>query len=138
MPIISTVKLPVRSTPFDDFDRFFDRLSRHLSEIGWPEMEEGGLGGPAIDVTTYADEVLVAADLVGFAEEHVHVAVGDGRLLLRAERQTTPFQTAVVREVPLPEGIDAATARATFNNGVLTVAFPHEGDADDATVLDVE
>lgn len=129
---------PVGPTPFDDFDRFFDRLSRHFSELGWPEMEGEGFDGPTVDVTVYDDEVLVAVDLVGYPEEHVHIAVGDDTLLLRADRLTAPYQSSVVREVPLPVGLDAATARATFNNGVLTVSFPNAADADDGTLVDVE
>jgi HSP20 family protein len=137
--ILHTVKHPVRPSPFDDFDRFIERFSRHLSELGWPEMEEADAPRrPALDVTVYDDQVLVAADLAGYAEEGVHVAVGDGTLLVRAERRSAPFQSSLTREVALPAGLDPEAARATFNNGVLTVTFPSaEGDTD-TTVVDVQ
>lgn len=132
------MKHPVRPSSFDDFNRFFDRFSRHLSELGRSESGEVG-GGPAIDVAVYDDEVLVAADLAGYIQSNVHVAVGEGMLLLRAERDSDPFRSAFVREISLPAGLDVEAADATFNNGVLTVTFPVAGgNTGDATVVDVQ
>lgn len=131
------MKRPVQPSSFDDFDRFFDRFSRHLSELGW--SESGEVGGPAIDVAVYDDKVFVAADLAGYIRSNVHVAVGEGMLLLRAERGSDPFRSAFVREISLPAGLDVEAADATFNNGVLTVTFPVAGgNTGDATVVDVQ
>lgn len=130
---------------FDDFDRFYDSLSRRLSDPGWSwdetgETNEGDAGGPLVEVRTSDDEVLVFVDVAGYDEAHLAVTVAGDTLLLRANRPSTgvgsspvwALRSSVVRAIPLPVGLDADAARTTVNNGVLTVTLP----AGDAAVVD--
>ena len=130
---------------FDDFDRFYDSLSRRLSDPGWwwdeaGETNEDDAGGPLVAVRTSGDEVLVFVDVAGYDAAHVAVTVVGDTLLLRTNRPSTgvgsspvwALRSSVVRAIPLPVGLDADAARTTVNNGVLTVAFPACG----ATAVD--
>lgn len=122
----------MRPAPFDDFDSLFDIFARRLADLSDPDAPDGG---PTLDVAVYGDEVVVFADLVGYAEEDVHVGVEDGSLLLHAHHGVPPFRTALTRTVPLPADLDADAATATFVNGVLVVTFPL---VDGAAVVDAE
>ncbi len=78
-------------------------------------------------------EVEVVAELPGMDESDVDVSVDEGALVIRGERKAEQDREErgytvrersygrVERVVPLPDGFDPDSARATFKNGVLTV-----------------
>jgi HSP20 family protein len=119
---------------FNDFDRFFDegkfpffRPAREFGEFTWaPEVE-----------VFERDHVLVArVDLPGLKKEEVTVTVTDEGLAIEGERKHEAEEEKndwyrsertygkFVRVITLPEGVNAAAIKATFEHGVLEVRVP--------------
>ena len=138
-----------RSTPFDEFESLFERMSHQFDEMSrsWetPSAWRSGAmeSGMAIDVAETADEVVVTADLPGFDREEIDVSVSRDLLTIRTEREAEEEreaaeylrherrQTSLRRTVRLPEAVDEESAAATYRNGVLTVTLP-KLDAEEA------
>jgi HSP20 family protein len=83
----------------------------------------------------------VVVELPGMDEADIDVSVAEGMLTIRgkkkAERETEDkgyvlrersFGT-IERMVPLPDGLDVDSAKASFMNGVLTVSIPRTAEA---------
>lgn len=131
---------PIRALQLD-VDRAFDHFWRM---VPYPFASFGRLtqADPVrVDVADDGKAITVTAELPGMSEADVDVAVRDGRLTIRGEKKSDRDSEengvlvkervygAVERTVPLPEGVDADAARATFANGVLTVVIPKSADA---------
>ena len=100
-------------------------------------------GGAAVqvDVEETDKEVRVSAELPGINEDDIDVRVSDGMLVIsgekRADRKVDEDGYVlhersfgrVERALPVPDGIDADAAQATFKNGVLTVTIPKTAQA---------
>jgi len=116
-----------------DFDPFFEetgflaRPGRVFGELPW---------APALEVVEKDRQLVVRLDLPGVKREEVTVTITDEGLTIEGERKTEEEKQAkkwartertygkFVRTVPLPEGIDPAGVKATFDNGVLEVMVP--------------
>ena len=122
----------------DDMERLFEdswgapkfpRVFRHLETAAtrWT---------PDIEAFERKGEFVVRADLPGMTRENVKVEVTDGELIVQGERKEEKEQKekgyyarersygAFYRAVPLPEGVKADEAKATFKDGVLEIAMP--------------
>ncbi|UVK41010.1 Hsp20/alpha crystallin family protein [Mesorhizobium sp. AR10] len=118
------------------FDNFWRMFSIPLSDFG----QQNQTDAVRIDVSDDGKVVTVAAELPGMTESDVDVTVDDGHLRIRGEKKSdrkTEEDGVSVREriyglvervVPLPEGIEPDAAKATFKNGVLTVAIPKSAE----------
>ena len=143
-----------RTTPFDDMNRMFDRMTRGLDESWGHGWNAGQVGGFSIDLAEYDDELVVVADLPGYDRDEIDVSVDDDRLTISAERSTHTGEgdegaylrrerrsASARRTVSLPVGISEEDASATYTNGVLTVTLPKldvDGDeGDDSHHIDV-
>jgi HSP20 family protein len=96
---------------------------------------------PRVDIRETDRELQVIAELPGMDDKDVEVAVADGVLTIRGEKQSereTEERGFLQREcsfgrveriVPLPDGVDLDSAEATFKNGVLTVTFAKTPEA---------
>jgi HSP20 family protein len=115
----------------DEFDRFFDRMTRDFSGI--TEMNgEGWRWG--LEVEDEDDNVVVRAEAPGFDAGDLDLRVEDNRLVLRASKKVeTKDNKGKVQEyreqecyesVALPSGIDKDKVGAKYHNGVLTVTLP--------------
>lgn len=130
------------SNPFEQMERFFDRMSRQFEEAteGW-DMEpfEGltvGAGSMAADVVEQDEEYVVTVDLPGFEREDVDLAVTDDTLHVTAKREEDETEgdetyirkerrhRTIDRRLSLPSPIDRESVSATMKNGVLTVTLP--------------
>lgn len=141
-----------RRNPFDEIERFFDRMSQQFEDIDdikgfqapWP-------GQLKVDVADYGDEYEVTADLPGYDKADISVELTDDRLRIAAEHEEaseeeSPGQyvrkerskQSVNRSVTLPEHVDETAVEARFKNGVLTVTLPKAEDAEDAHSIDIE
>lgn len=133
-----------RYNPFEDIDELVDRMTRGLDEVG------GGRQDISVDVSETDEEVIVAADLPGYARENITLTVADRRLSIEAERDRSESATdgryhrrersqqRVRRTVYLPAEIEEETASATYENGVLTVTLPKRGvDEDEGHSIDI-
>lgn len=101
----------------------------------WMGNGSDGFGLP-LDVTNGADELIVEAALPGVEPDDVEITVEDGTLSIRAdshsERSTGEGETlvqeirrgSVSRVIALPTGLEPDKAKATFQNGLLTLRIP--------------
>lgn len=148
----------MRSTPFDEIERAFERMTRQFDELGrqWDGESLGtGVGaGMSVDVAEYDDEVVLMADLPGYEKDEIDVSATDHTLTIRAEHDERTESgeeghylrrerrsRSVRRSLRLPEGVDGEGASAAYKNGVLTVTLPKAtaGEPDeDGRHIDVE
>lgn len=121
---------------FEDFFRAFE-LSMPLA--GPADLATDAL--PRIDIRETDKEVDIEAELPGMDESDIDVSVAEGALMIRGEKKAehevkgngyTVHERSfghVERTVPLPDGLDIDSAKATFKNGVLTIAIPKTAEA---------
>jgi HSP20 family protein len=130
---------PMRAL-FSDFDRTFGRFSRLFDLLDLSSEPASALGDemvPRIDVRDKPDAVEVIAELPGVKEPDIDISVGDGALTLRAkteeehEEEDSGYRIherrlgRIERVVPLQTaGLDPDNAKASFNNGLLTIRIP--------------
>jgi HSP20 family protein len=131
-------------SPFDEIDRLVDSLWRHR----WPRLlsdEWPGWTGtgqlfdrpmPKVDVLDLGDQLIVSAELPGVNKEDLDVSILQQRITIRGKtsreehsEQGEYFHREISRgefqrAVTLPTDVDAANAKARFENGVLTISLP--------------
>ena len=113
---------------FDDFrTRFFPRLDFPKIEAAW---------APPIEVSERGGQLVVRAELPGLARKDVKVEVSDDALTIQGERRQEREEKrkgfyrsertygSFYRQIPLPEGVDASSAKASFKDGILEVTMP--------------
>ena len=135
----------VFSSPFSLMRRLSDDMER-LFEDSWgghrfPRLFRGfdvasTRWTPNIEAFERKGEFVVRADLPGMTKENVKVEMVEGDLIIQGERKEEKEQKekgyyacersygAFYRAVPLPEGVKADEAKATFKDGVLEIAMP--------------
>lgn len=124
----------------DDVDRLFEQfgfgraLTPRLAGIGDLATVTPQL--PEVDMFRRGDEIVVRADLPGLSRNDVSVDIENDVLSIRGERQEENSNNredfywserrygAFERDIPLPEGVNADQAKATFRDGVLEVTVP--------------
>jgi len=135
---------------FDFFDHMteemnsvFDRLFRDAGIARRPGMSRGlfgaanreGLWSPRVEALQKGDRFTVRAELPGLKKDDVQVEMTDDALTIRGERRTEHederdgyFRSEreygqFYRTIPLPEGVIAESAQASFRDGVLEVSM---------------
>jgi len=115
-----------------DMDRIFSRMGTaegrtETASTAWM---------PRINVKRAGDDLAVHVELAGIKPEDVDIEVTEGVLTIRGERKadtTKEDEGWVIREssygsfersIALPEGIDAASIKADFHDGMLEVHVP--------------
>jgi HSP20 family protein len=88
---------------------------------------------PQLEVFERDGKLHICADLPGLNKDDVKVEVLDNQLLLEGERKSEQKDERggwsersygrFFRSIPLPEGVNPDTAKASFENGVLDIAF---------------
>ncbi|HEX8501297.1 MAG TPA: Hsp20/alpha crystallin family protein [Pyrinomonadaceae bacterium] len=88
-----------------------------------------------VEVFEREGQLVVRADLPGLKKEDVKVEVSNDTLTISGERKSEHEEKregfyrsersygSFQRQIPLPEGVNADDARATFNNGVLEISI---------------
>jgi HSP20 family protein len=126
-----------------DINRVFESFWRSFD---LPTLGNGGDGlvtgaMPRVDVRETDSEVEVVAEVPGMDEADLDVSIADGVLTVRGEKKTEREQEdkgyilrersfgRIERRVPLPDGLDLDSAKATFKNGVLTVRMTKTPEA---------
>jgi HSP20 family protein len=104
-----------------------------------PRSASGGaLWSPQIEMFQRGDQLVVRADLPGLTKDDVKVEIQEDQLVIQGERKQEheegrPGEAryrserrygSFFRSIPLPEGVKAENANATFRNGVLEITIP--------------
>jgi HSP20 family protein len=115
------------------FGTFFD------SQAGYGVRASGGGARrwiPAMDLVEQQDRFVLRADLPGLSEDDVKIELDDNVLRISGERSAEQEERregyyrverasgSFSRSLVLPEGVDADSIDAHFENGVLEVSVP--------------
>ena len=144
-----------RTTPFDDFEELFERMSRQFDEMG-RQFDRSGMMAQvrhemAIDVTDHNGEIVVTVDLPGYEKDAISLSVANRTLTVEATRELDEERAdgeylrrerrheSARRTIRLPETVDEDGASASYHNGVLTVTLPkRDADPDDSRRIDID
>jgi len=136
------------ANPFSMLERFADEMDRVFENFGFGGLRSrqsgrgfGLLSGediwtPELEIFHRNSELVIRADLPGLTKDDVKVDVSDNQVIIEGERQRQHEEERegvfrsersygrFYRAIPLPEGVIADQAKATFKNGVLEVTIP--------------
>jgi len=126
--------------PLLDFEDHMARLfDDFLRDWPWRELPERTRAYvPRLDVADAKDALAITVELPGMEEKDVEVTLTKDALTIRGEKTAECMEGeegkayyrrertygAFVRTIPLPPGIEADKAEATFKNGILSVRLP--------------
>src|SRR4051812_495377 len=131
-------------SPFTFMRRFSEEMDRLFEDFGFgrsglmPGIGRGfdqALWSPQVEMFEREGQLVVRADLPGLTKDDVQVVITDDAIILQGERHnereengegyyhTERSYGSFYREIPLPEGVSADNANATFRNGVLEVTM---------------
>jgi len=123
-----TALLPRTETPFEWVPAIFNRLFRE-----WPVMETPEWLYPwGLTMEEKEKEIIVRAELPGFAPEEIKVELLGERLTIEAEHKEKAEEKKeeeyahVKREIMLPTAIEPEKMEASYHNGVLEVHVPRK------------
>lgn len=124
-----------RWSPMEEFARLRDEMARLLENQTLPALM-GGEFQPAVDGYYEGNDLVIKADVPGFAPEDMDVRVYPESIVIKGEakaeqaeerkglfykeRRVAGFQ----RELTLPVQVIPEDAQATFRNGILEVRVP--------------
>lgn len=130
-----------RTDPFDDVEKLFDQLTQFGTVTG---------GDVPVDIKDEGDAFVVVADLPGYDTDDIDVQLEDEyNLSITATREHSEtveeadyvrqerHSERVSRTVSLPAAVDARSAEASHENGVLTVRLDKETTTDEGTDIPV-
>ena len=121
----------------------------HVFEDFWHKVENSWTGrrdamgvlGPSTDITETDKSVDVSVELPGMTQDDIDISLSNDAMTIRGEKKIEHEEErkgvymsertygSFYRTVPLPAGVDADKAEATFKNGVLTVSLPKTAEA---------
>jgi len=142
------------SSPFTFMRRFGEEMDRLFEDFGMGrglrapmfgrelgrrgDMGDMGISmwSPQVEVFERGNQLVVRADLPGMTRDDINVEFADDALVIRGERHSEREENeegyyrsersygGFYRSIPLPEGVSAENANATFRNGVLEITMP--------------
>jgi len=121
----------------EEMDRMFENFGvrRGFFPTFPPGLEEARWI-PHVEVVEKNGQLIVRTDLPGLSKEEVTVEINDEMLIIQGERKREEEEKDerfyrsersygnFYRAIPLPEGVNPETAKATFKDGVLEVTLP--------------
>ncbi len=139
-------------TPFSFMRRFSEEMDRLFEDFGLgrgllsPFTASGGgrispaefgrrMWNPPIEMFTRGDQLVVRAELPGMSKEDVRVECTDEDIVIQGERRQEHKEERegtyhsertygrFYRTIPLPEGVSAEGAKATFKDGILEITM---------------
>jgi HSP20 family protein len=155
------------SNPFAFLRRFGEEMDRMFEDFGMgrgsqaPILERefgrsGDLGemgiamwSPQVEMFERDNKLVVRADLPGMTRDDVNVEIAEGALVIRGERRSEHEENeegfyrtersygSFYRRIPLPEGVNAENANASFRNGVLEITMPAPQHAEQHRRLEI-
>jgi HSP20 family protein len=133
-----------------DFDRLVRHLQRELEDF-WNSSTTFGRGlrrygsaimpfksmtMPSVDLEDKGKEFCLTVDMPGFNKEDVNIEVTDDSVTISAQKIQTEDENkknyvrrermtqSFYRKIPLPEPINADTAKANLDKGTLEITLP--------------
>ena len=119
------------------FENFWRGIDRPFADLDLP----AGEGTLRADVVETDGGVEITVELPGMEQKDVEVALTGDSLTIKGEKKIEKQEEkkgyymsersygSVYRSIPLPPGVDADKADASFKNGVLTVRLPQTAEA---------
>ena len=130
------------NSPFSFMRRFSEEMDRLFEDFtAGPGLTSGrgqlgrGLWMPQVETFEREGQLVIRADLPGLSKDDVNVEMTDDAITISGERHNENEENregfyrselsygSFYRQIPLPEGVDADDAHATFNNGVLEITL---------------
>lgn len=120
----------------DEIERLFHAFS--LPELHWPDPLEGKTGalGLRSDVSESDTEIQITSELPGVSEDDIDITLENGLLRISAVKNTEDQKDEKTwhvsersygrfeRSMRMPAGIDPATIKADYKDGVLKIRVP--------------
>ena len=109
-------------------------FGRQLPSADFGEFRQG-LWAPNVETFEREGKLVIRADLPGLSKDEVNVEVTGNAITISGERRNENEEKregyyrsectygSFYRQIPLPEGVDADDANATFRNGVLEITM---------------
>jgi HSP20 family protein len=134
---------PTTYSPWRDLEEVSNRLSRLFSDSPFAGPADGGIWTPPMSVSETSDELILSAELPGMDESNVTVELENNVLTVSGEKTEERTEGeeerryhlwersygAFKRSFTLPRTVSSDEAKATFENGVLTVRLPKVEEA---------
>ena len=134
------------TSPFSLMRRFSDEMDRLFGGFSLGAFAPGFGGAladletstwlPQVEVFERDGKLTIRADLPGLSRDDIDVALTNDAVVIRGERQQEREENeegyyrsersygSFYRSIPLPTGVNAEQANATFHNGVLEITMP--------------
>jgi len=124
-----------------DINRVFDDFWRQFDQTPFGSNGHAGAGFARTDISETDNEVEVSVELPGLDEKDIEVDLTDDVLTIRGQKKEEREEKkrgyymsersygSFHRMIPLPPGVDAGKAEATFKRGVLTVSLPKTAES---------
>ena len=133
------------ATPINVMRRFseeMDRLFEDFGGRGWltPMLDKAqlpqGPWSPQVEIFERGNELVLRADLPGLSKDDINVEIANDGITIEGERQNEHEEKGegyfrsersygkFYRRIPMPEGVKAEDANATFSKGVLEITLP--------------
>jgi HSP20 family protein len=124
----------LRMSPFTLMRRFTEEMDQWFEQRS---MGRGGMFAPPVEVFDRDGHLIIRADLPGLTKDDIRVEVTNDAVIIEGERRSEHEERqegglfrsersygAFHRQIPLPEGINAEQATASFKDGVLEISLP--------------
>jgi HSP20 family protein len=134
------------ASPFSMMDRMVEEMDRMFRDFGmprrsWPARspfgpsERAGIWSPRVEAIQKGDRFIVRAELPGMKKDDIQVDLTDDAITIRGERReerqderegyyhTEREYGEFYRTIPVPEGVIAESAQASFKDGVLEISM---------------
>jgi len=133
------------ATPLNVMRRFSEELDHLFEDFGgrgWltPMLDKAqlpqGPWSPQIEILERDNELVLRADLPGLTKDDVNVEIASDGITIEGERKNEHDEKRegyfrsersygkFSRRIPMPEGVKAEDASASFSNGVLEISIP--------------
>ena len=125
-----------------EMDRMFEQFSMGGFSSGGQLQQRGGSGmsslwSPQIEVYERDGKLHVSADLPGLTKDDIEVNIDNDTITIQGQRQSQKEDRdeqrgfyrsersygSFYRAIPLPEGVNADNAQASFRDGVLDITL---------------
>lgn len=128
----------VKWDPWREMEDMFDRYTRavDMPRRGTQQVMVPGDWSPRVDIAETDNEFIIKAEIPEVKKEDVKVVVDSGVLTVSGERKREKeekgkkfhrverYYGSFTRSFTLPDNVDEANIKATFNDGMLSLEIP--------------